>query len=97
MTGEAFKAKVGFEAKINIVAKAKVGKFSTASRGAKVEVGKSSTANRGANSNIEGLDINNSAAGLIALIGLTILPNLVLPGRKIVVVAIRFSYFFISF
>ena len=84
MTGEAFKAKVGFEAKINIVAKAKV------------EVGKFSIS-RSANSNIEGLNINNSAAGLIALIGLTTLPNLILLGRKIIVVAIRFSYFFISF
>ena len=74
---------MGFEAKIGIIAEAEVGKFSTVSRNTK--------------NNIEGLDINNSAAGLIALIGLTILPNLVLPGRKIVVVAIRFSYFFISF
>ena len=88
---------MGFEAEINIIAEAEVGKFSTVSRGAKVEVGKSSTVNRGTNSNIEGLDINNSVAGLIALMGLTILPGLVLPGRRIVVIAIRFSYFFISF
>ena len=51
-----FKAKKGFKAEINIVAKAKV------------EVDKFSTVNRSTNSNIEGLDINNSAAGLIALI-----------------------------
>ena len=81
MAGETFKAKVSFEAKINIIAEAKVGKFSTASRGT--------------NNNIKGLDINNPAANLIVLIGLTTLP--VLPGRKIVVIAIRFSYFFISF
>ena len=74
---------MGFGAKINVVAEAKVGKFSTASRGTK--------------NNIEGLDINNSAAGLIALTGLTTLPGLMLPDRKIVVVAIRFSYFFINF
>ena len=46
---------MGFEAEIGIIAKAKV------------EVGKFSTASRGADGNIEGLDINNSAAGLIAL------------------------------
>ena len=72
---------MGFEAEIDIIAKAEVSKFSTASRGT--------------NSNIKGLDINNPAAGLIALIGLTTLP--VLPGRRVVVIAIRFSYFFISF
>ena len=74
---------MGFGAEINIIAKAKVGKFLTASRGA--------------NSNIEGLDISNSAADLIVLIGLTILPDLVLPGRRVIVIAIRFSYFFINF
>ena len=52
---EAFKTRVGFEAEINIIAKTKVG------------VGKSSTASWGANNNIKGLDINNSAAGLIVL------------------------------
>ena len=103
MAGETFKARVGFEAEINIVTKAKVGKFSTVSRNT--------------NSNIENLDINNLAAGLIALIRLTTLPGLiiltdlifietvktitkvikVLPGRKMVVVAIRFSYFFVKF
>ena len=74
---------MGFGAEIGMVAGAKVGK--------------SSTANRGADSNIEGLDVNDSAADLIALMGLIILPGLVLPGRRVVVVAIRFSYFFISF
>ena len=74
---------MGFEAKINIVAEAKINKFSTASRNAK--------------NNIEGLDIGNSAAGLIALISLIILPDLMLPGRKVVVIAIRFSYFFYKF
>ena len=81
--GGTFKVRVGFEAEINIIAKAEVGKFSIASRGA--------------DSNIEGLDINNLTAGLIALIRLIILPGLMSPGRKIIVVAIRFSYFFISF
>ena len=47
---------MGFGAEIDIIAKAKV------------EVGKFSTASRNADGNIEGLDINNSAAGLIALI-----------------------------
>ena len=56
MAGEAFKAKVSFEAKINIITKAKV------------EVGKFLTASRNTNNNIESLDINNSAAGLIVLI-----------------------------
>ena len=102
MAGGIFKARVGFEAKIGIIAetfKAKVGfeaKIGIIAK-AKVEVDKFSTASRNANNNIEGLDINNSAAGLIALIGLTILPDLILPGRKVVVIAIRFSYFFISF
>ena len=102
MAGGTFKAKVGFEAKIGIIAKAEV------------EIGKFSTASRGANNNIEGLDINNSAAGLIALInsitlsGLIILTNLIfveavktvikvikiLLNRKVIVAAIRFSYFF---
>ena len=90
LTGEAFKARVGFEAEIGIVARAQVGKFSTASRGA--------------NSNIEGLDINNSAAGLIALItelakyvGLIVLVfTLKRPGR-ILVVTNFFSYLSISF
>ena len=72
---------MGFGAEINIIAKAKVGKFLTVSRGTK--------------NNIESLDINNPAAGLIALIGLITLP--VLPGRRVIVIAIRFSYFFISF
>ena len=96
---------MGFTAEIGIIAKAKV------------EVDKFSTASRGTNNNIEGLDINNLAAGLIALInsitlsGLIILTNLifieavktvikvikVLLGHKIVVTAIRFSYFFINF
>ena len=44
---ETFKAKVGFEAKIDIIAKAKVG------------IGKFLTASRNANNNIEGLDIKN--------------------------------------
>ena len=84
-------ARVGFEAEINIVAKAKVEVV------AKAKIGKFLTASRGANSNIENLDINNPVAGLIALIGLTILPGLMLSGRKVIVVTIRFSYFFISF
>ena len=53
MAGGVFKTKVGFEAEIGIIAKAKVG------------VGKFLTVSRNANNNIEGLDINNSAAGLI--------------------------------
>ena len=57
LAGGAFKTKMGFETKIKIVAEAKV----------EVEVGKFSTASRSANSNIEGLDINNPAKGLIAL------------------------------
>ena len=76
---------MGFEAKINIIAKAKV------------EVGKFSTVSRNTNNNIEGFNINNSAAGLIALINLTTLSNLILLNRKIVVIAIYFLYFFISF
>ena len=54
--GGTFKAKKGFEAEISIIAKAKV------------EVDKFSTVSWGANSNIENLDINNSAANLIVLI-----------------------------
>ena len=76
---------MGFEAEIDIIAKAKV------------EIAKFSTVSRNTNNNIEGLDINNSAAGLKVLIGLTTLPDLILLGRKIIVVAIRFSYFFTSF
>ena len=69
---------------------------------AKVEVSKFSTASQGADGNIEGLDINNSAAGLIVLIGLIILTDLivaekivtevttVLPDRKVIVTAICF-------
>ena len=71
---------MAFEAKIGIIAKAKV------------EVGKFSIISRNTNNNIEGLDINNLAAGLIVLIGL-----ITLPGRKIVVIVIYVSYFFISF
>ena len=102
MTGGAFKARVSFEAEINIIAKAKVG------------VGKFLTVSRSANSNIEGLDINNSTAGLIALINLTTLPNLIiitdlniveavktvtkvikiLLGRRVAVTAICFLYFY---
>ena len=75
------------------------------------------TVSRGTNSNIESLIINNSAAGLIALIVLIILPALnilinlvfveavktvvkvtkILLNRKVIVAAIRFSYFFINF
>ena len=101
MAGGIFKARVGFEAKIGIIAetfKAKVGfeaKIGIIAK-AKVEVDKFLTASRGTNNNIEGLDINNSAAGLIALY-LTTLPGLVSLNRKIIVIAIRFSYFFISF
>ena len=91
MANETFKAKVSFGAKIGIIAKAKVKIV------AKAKVGKFSIVSRGANSNIEGLDINNPVADLIALIGLTILPGLILSGRKVIVIAIRFSYFFISF
>ena len=101
LTNETFKAKVGFEAEINIIAKAKV------------EVDKFSTVSRNTNNNIEGFDINNLTTDLIALIGLIILPGLIiltnlifveavktvikvikiLLGRKVVVIAIRFSYF----
>ena len=70
---------MGFEAKIGIVAKAKVG------------VGKFLTASRGANSNIEGLDINNLAAGLIALVFALKRP------KYILIVANFFSYLLISF
>ena len=70
---------MGFEAKINIIAKAEVG------------VGKSSTASRGANNNIEGLDINNLAAGLIVLVFALKRPEYIL------VVANFFSYLSISF
>ena len=47
---------MGFGAEISIIAKAKV------------EVGKFSTVSRSTNNNIEGFDINNLTAGLIALI-----------------------------
>ena len=47
LAGETFKVKVGFKAKINIVAKAKV----------EVEVGKFLTASRNTNDNIENVDI----------------------------------------
>ena len=92
LAGRTFKAKVGFEAKINIITKAKV------------KVDKFSTAGRNTNSNIEGLNINNSAADLIALIiKLAKYVNLIVlifilkrPGR-ILVVANFFSYLSISF
>ena len=94
MTGGTFKARVGFGAEINMAAKAKI----------EVGVGKFLTASRGINSNIEGLDVNNLAAGLIALIGLTTLQGLIIltdltvtSGRRVIVAAICFSYFFISF
>ena len=96
---------MGFEAEINIVAKAKVkvDKFSTASRGAKV--GKSSTASRNANNNIKGLDINNLTASLIILTDLIFIEAVktvtkvikILLNRKIIVIAIRFLYYFINF
>ena len=54
MAGGVFNARVGFGAEIVIVA------------GAEIEVDKSS-ASRGADGNIEGLDVNDLAAGLIAL------------------------------
>ena len=76
---------MGFKAEISIIAKAKV------------EVSKFITASWGANNNIENLDINNLAANLIVLINLTTLSNLILLGRKVIVIAIRFLYFFISF
>ena len=92
---------MGFKAKISIETKTKAK--------AKVEVNKFLTASRNINSNIEGLDINNLAAGLITLIGLIILTYLIfikkvvikvikiLLSRKAVVTAIGFSYFFINF
>ena len=67
MANETFKVRVGFEAKTK--AKVEVKK--------KVEVDKFSTVSRGANNNIKGLDISNSAAGLIVLIGLIILTDLI--------------------
>ena len=83
---------MGFEAEINIVKKAKV------------EVDKFLIASRNVNSNIEGLDINNSAAGLIVLIiKLAKYVNLIAlvfilrrPGY-ILIAANFFSYLLISF
>ena len=106
---------MGFGAKIDITAKAEVGARVKFEARVKVEMGKFLTAIRDTNNNIENFDINNLAAGLIALIGLKTLPDLiiltdlifvekgiikvikVLLGCRVVVAAIRFSYFFISF
>ena len=79
LAGETFKARVGFGAEIDIIAEAEV------------EVDKFSTASRGADSNIEGLDINNSAAGLIALVFALKRP------KYILIVANFFLYLSISF
>ena len=83
---------MGFETKINIVAKAKI------------KISKILIVSRGTNSNIENLDINNSAAGLIALIiKLVKYVNLIVlifilkrPGRVLIVTNF-FSYLSISF
>ena len=53
MAGGIFNARVGFGVEIVMVAGA--------------EIGVDKSASRGADGNIEGLDVNNSAAGLIAL------------------------------
>ena len=91
MAGGTFKAKVSFEADINIVAKAKI------------EIDKFLIISRNANNNIEGLDINNSAANLIALIGFAKYVNLIalvfiLKRPKYILIAANFfSYLLISF
>ena len=83
---------MGFEAEINIIAKAEVG------------VDKFLIVSRGTNSNIEGLDINNSAAGLIALIiklakyvNLIALVFTLKRPKYILIAANFFSYLLISF
>ena len=63
---------MGFEAEIGMAAKAKV------EAKVKIKVGKFLTVIRGANNNIEGFNINNLPASLIALIGLIILPGLII-------------------